>query len=164
MGQYQFNGSVLSGLLGGGAAVPLASFLLGYPDLTTIATVINPNTDSRAGAYALYGQDDFKLSQSLTINYGLRWEYHPGFHDINGNTVNFDPYYQNIVNGRNTGAVIATNQAALTTNLNPGFVAVNRPNSDHPGITSRRRSIRSQRLSFGFCAPHRFCVARFQQQ
>ena len=122
MGQYQFNGSVLSGLLGGGAAVPLASFLLGYPDLTTIATVINPNTDSRAGAYALYGQDDFKLSQSLTINYGLRWEYHPGFHDINGNTVNFDPYYQNIVNGRNTGAVIATNQEALTTNLNPGFV------------------------------------------
>jgi hypothetical protein len=122
MGQYQFNGSVMSGLLGGGAAVPIASFLLGYPDLTTIATVINPNTDSRAGAWAVYGQDDFKVSRSLTINYGLRWEYHPGFHDINGNTVNFDPYYQNIVNGKNTGAVIATNQTALTTNLNPGFV------------------------------------------
>jgi hypothetical protein len=122
MGQYQFNGSVMSSLLGGGAAVPLASMLLGYPDLTTIATVLNPNTDSRAGAYALYGQDDFKISQSLTINYGLRWEYHPGFHDINGDSVNFDPYYQNIVNGRNTGAVIAENQTALTTNLNPGFV------------------------------------------
>jgi hypothetical protein len=122
MGQYQFNGSVMSGLLGPGAAVPLASFLLGYPDLTTIATVINPNTDSRAGAYAIYGQDDFKLSQSLTINYGLRWEYHPGFHDLNGDMVNFDPYYQNIVNGKNTGAVIAENETALTTNLNPGFV------------------------------------------
>ena len=123
MGQYQFNGSVLSGLLGGGSATPIASFLLGYPDLTTIATVINPNTDSRASAWAAYAQDDYKISRSLTINYGLRWEYHPGFHDINGNTVNFDPYYQNIVNGKNTGAVIATNEAALTTNLNPGFVA-----------------------------------------
>jgi len=122
MGQYQFNGSVMKGLLGPGAAVPLASFLLGYPDLTTIADVINPNTDSRAQAYGIYAQDDFKLSQSLTINYGLRWEYHPGFHDINGNTVNFDPYYQNLVNGKNTGAVIAENQEALTTNLNPGFV------------------------------------------
>ena len=121
MGQYAFNGSVMSGLLGPGAATPIASFLLGYPDLTTIATVINPATDSRAGAYALYGQDDFKLSQRLTLNYGLRWEYHPGFHDLNNNMVNFDPYYQNIVNGRNTGAVIAENQGALTTNLNPGF-------------------------------------------
>ena len=111
----------MSGLLGPGAATPIASFLLGYPDLTTIATVINPTTDSRAGAYALYGQDDFKLSQRLTLNYGLRWEYHPGFHDLNNNMVNFDPYYQNIVNGRNTGAVIAENQGALTTNLNPGF-------------------------------------------
>jgi hypothetical protein len=121
MGQYAFNGSVLGGLLGPGAAVPMAGFLLGYPDLTTIATVINPATDSRAGAYALYGQDDFKLSQRLTLNYGLRWEYHPGFHDLNNNMVNFDPYYQNLVNGRNTGAVIAENQGALTTNLNPGF-------------------------------------------
>ncbi len=122
MGQYQFNGSVMSGLLGSGVATPIASFLLGYPDLTTIATVVNPDTDSRANAFALYGQDDYKVSQSLTLNYGLRWEYHPGFHDNDNDMVNFDPYYQNIVNGRNTGAVIAENQTALTTNLNPGFV------------------------------------------
>jgi hypothetical protein len=122
MGQYQFNGSVMSSLLGSGAATPIASFLLGYPDLTTIATVVNPNTDSRANAFALYGQDDFKVSQSLTLNFGLRWEYHPGFHDLNNNMVNFDPYYQNIVNGKNTGAVIVDNQANLNTNINPGFV------------------------------------------
>jgi hypothetical protein len=121
MGQYQFNGSVMSSYLGSGEATPIASFLLGYPDLTTIATVINPDTDSRAGAWGIFGQDDFKLSQSLTLNYGLRWEYHPGFHDINNNMVNFDPYYQNIVNGKNTGAVIYQNQASLA-NINPGFV------------------------------------------
>jgi hypothetical protein len=123
MGYYQFNGSVMSGLLGPGAAVPLASFLLGYPDLTTIATVINPNTDAWANAFGAYIQDDFKLSQSLTLNYGLRWEYHPGFQDKNNDMVNFDPYYKNIVNGMNTGAVIVDNAAGLATNINPGFAA-----------------------------------------
>lgn len=126
MGQYQFNGANLFNFFNPAATSPqavdpIAGFLLGYPDLTTIATVVNPNTDSRAGAYAIFGQDDYKLSQSLTINYGLRWEYHPGFHDLNNNMVNFDPYYQNIVNGKNTGAVIYQNPAELV-NINPGFV------------------------------------------
>jgi Carboxypeptidase regulatory-like domain/TonB dependent receptor len=123
MGYYQFNGSVMSGLLGSGAAVPIASFLLGYPDLTTIATVINPNTDAWANAFGAYIQDDYKVSQSLTLNYGLRWEYHPGFQDKNNDMVNFDPYYQNIVNGKNTGAVIVDNAAGLANNINPGFAA-----------------------------------------
>jgi hypothetical protein len=123
MGYYQFNGSVLSGLLGQGAAVPLASFLLGYPDLTTIANVINPNTDAWANAFGAYIQDDYKVSGRLTLNYGLRWEYHPGFQDKDNDMVNFDPYYKNIVNGKNTGAVIVDNAAGLANNLNPGFAA-----------------------------------------
>jgi len=122
MGQFQFNGSVMSGLLGNAAATPIASFLLGYPDLTTIATVLNPNTDAWANAFGAYIQDDYKVSQSLTLNYGLRWEYHPGFQDKDNDMVNFDPYYQNIVNGRNTGAVIADNATNLATNINPGFI------------------------------------------
>jgi len=52
LGNYQFNGSVMSALLGNGAATPFASFVLGYPDLTTIGTVVNPNTDAWSNAYA----------------------------------------------------------------------------------------------------------------
>jgi hypothetical protein len=122
MGDYQFNGSVMSQLLGNGAAVPLASYLLGYPDLTAIATVVNPNTNAYAQHYAFFGQDDWKVSQSLTINYGLRWEYHPGFHDKNNNVVNFDPYYKSTIDGQTVaGAVILPNQAAFA-NINPDFV------------------------------------------
>jgi hypothetical protein len=121
MGQYQFDGSVMSALLGSGAATPIASFLLGFPDLTTVASVVNPNTNAYSFAYGLFGQDDYKISQSFTLNYGLRWEYHPAFKDWNDNVVNFDPYYQNVVNGQNTGAVILPNQAAFA-NINPGFV------------------------------------------
>jgi hypothetical protein len=122
MGNYQFNGSVLSQYLGSGAATPFASFLLGYPDLTTIASVVNPNTNAYAEHYAFFAQDDWKVSQSLTINYGLRWEYHPGFHDKNNNVVNFDPYYSSVINGQTVaGAVILPNQAAFA-NINPQFV------------------------------------------
>ena len=122
MGDYQFNGSVMSQLLGNGSAVPIASYLLGYPDLTAIATVINPNTNSYAEHYAFFGQDDWKVSQSLTINFGLRWEYHPGFWDKNNNVVNFDPYYSSTINGQTVnGAIILPNQAAFA-NINPAFV------------------------------------------
>jgi Carboxypeptidase regulatory-like domain/TonB dependent receptor-like, beta-barrel len=121
MGSYTFNGSALGDLLGGGSATPIASFLLGYPDLTAIGTVINPNTDAYAKHYAVFAQDDWKVSQSLTINFGLRWEYHPGFRDKNADVVNFDPYYNNVVDGQNTGAVILPSQAAFA-NINPGFV------------------------------------------
>ena len=43
------------------------------------ATVINPATDAYSNHFAFFAQDDLKISQSFTLNYGLRWEYHPGF-------------------------------------------------------------------------------------
>lgn len=121
LGDYQFNGSALSALLGSSSATPFASFLLGYPDLTAISTVINPDTDAYSKSYAIFAQDDFKISQSLTLNYGLRWEFHPAFKDKNDNVVNFDPYYTSMVNGQALkGAIILPNQAAFA-NVNPGF-------------------------------------------
>ena len=114
MGSYQFNGSA-TGLS------PFSGFLMGYPDLTTIATVINPATDAYSKHYAVFAQDDWKVSQSLTINFGLRWEYHPGFLDKNNDVANFDPYYSSTINGQLVkGAVIIPNQAAFV-NVNPGF-------------------------------------------
>ena len=123
LGTYTYNGSALGALLGSGAATPLASLLLGYPDQTTIGSVVNPNTDAQQNAWAFFGQDDWKVSSKLTINYGLRWEYHPGFHDINNNITNWDPDYTSTVNGQTVhGASILPNQATFA-NVNPQFVA-----------------------------------------
>ena len=125
MGVYNFDASsnAVSSLLGAGAAAPLAGFLLGYPDSTTTATVINPATDAYSKHYAFYGQDDWKVSSRLTINYGLRWEYHPAFQDKNNNVVNWYPNYTSTdANGNPLhGAVIVPNQAAFA-NINPQFV------------------------------------------
>ena len=123
MGTYQFNGAsnAVTSLLGTGAGVPMAQFLLGYPDSTTTATVINPATDAYSKHYAFFGQDDWKVTQRLTINFGLRWEYHPAFQDKNNDVVNWYPNYTSTVNGQVLhGAVILPNQAAFA-NINPQF-------------------------------------------
>ncbi len=129
MGVYAFNGAggAINALLNPngnpGSAVPMAQFLLGYPDATTTATVINPVTDAYSKHYAVYGQDDWKVSSKLTINFGLRWEYHPAFRDKQNDVVNWYHNYTS-TNADGTilhGAVIVPNQAAFA-NINPQFV------------------------------------------
>jgi hypothetical protein len=138
LGSYTYNGSQTGSYLGNGSATPLAAFLLGYPDLTTIASVLNPTTDSYAKHYAFFAQDDYKVSQSLTINVGLRWEYHPMFRDHNNNLANFDPSYTSTIGGQSVqGAVIVPNQSTMAL-VNPAFVSSISPT---PVITAAQAGV-----------------------
>jgi len=126
LGVYTFNGSVMSALLTGGVTTPyepMESFLLGYPDSSNISTIRQPDNHFYSPAYAFFAQDDWKVSSRLTLNYGLRWEYHPMMKDHLNNITNFLPDYVSIVNGQQVrGAVIVPNQAALNNVVNPVFV------------------------------------------
>ncbi len=67
-----------------------ADFLAGVPYSSETAQV-NSDNNGAASAYAVYAQDNWKLSSRLNLTFGLRYELHPGFSATNGNIGNFDP-------------------------------------------------------------------------
>lgn len=137
LGVYNFNGGVTSETLSqlGLAATsspsaelpyignPFAAFLLGIPDKTQLDTVIQPDSHGYANSYGFFGQDDWKVTPHLTVNFGLRWEYHPMFRDHLLNSSNFLPNYTSIIGGQQiNGAVVIPNQQAFSI-LDPAFAA-----------------------------------------
>jgi hypothetical protein len=90
-GQLSFNGlfSVANSSLGANASRPnsIADFLLGNASAQSL-NVPNPALISNT-PWAVYFQDDWKVSQRLTINLGLRYELHQPWSDerLGGRTV-----------------------------------------------------------------------------
>ena len=125
LGGYTFNGTSGPGkaiINGNIAGSQVASFVLGVPDTTKVTDVSQPNQNGRGNAYAFFMQDSWKITNSLTLSYGLRYEYHPPFTDKYDNVANFLPDYISTVNGATVrGAVDVPSQYALSHNVLPQF-------------------------------------------
>jgi hypothetical protein len=133
LGQYQFNGSVTSNDINGtspsvsglppAVGNPYAAFLLGYPDSTFVSQTNAPAMNGLGYSYAVFAQDDWKISSTLTINFGLRYELHPPLKDVKYNTADFLPNYSGVANGvAFQGAVVVPNAAGLAL-TSPAFAA-----------------------------------------
>jgi hypothetical protein len=71
-------------------------FLEGAPT-TLFFAVSSPDVGGTAWQYSAFAQDEVQLTSKLTINYGLRWQILPGFHEDGGNLANFDQNNNSIV-------------------------------------------------------------------
>ncbi|HJZ74570.1 MAG TPA: carboxypeptidase regulatory-like domain-containing protein [Vicinamibacterales bacterium] len=81
-----------SGQYTGSAA---ADFLIGFPQQYRQATG-DPNLDGSSWVYAIYGQDEFRLSR-VTLNYGLRYEVNQPFAETQDHLNAFHPGQQSMV-------------------------------------------------------------------
>jgi hypothetical protein len=100
-GSYSFSG-IYTG-------IGYADFLLGIPQTTTVG-LPNPNRDIRGATFGLYAQDQFKVSRSLTLNYGIRLELERPYLSAVGAIYSFNPQ---------TGALIVPDNGS--SRLNPFY-------------------------------------------
>jgi Carboxypeptidase regulatory-like domain len=70
-----------------------ADFVLGWPQEVRVASpVVLGNRETYLAAYL---QDDWKITQRLTLNLGLRWDLNIPYHEIHGQITGFDPTLPN---------------------------------------------------------------------
>jgi Carboxypeptidase regulatory-like domain/TonB-dependent Receptor Plug Domain len=74
-----------------GTQIGEADFLLGMP--SDLGRGPQGNTwGHRSTLYGLYFQDDWRVNDSLTLNLGLRWEYHTPWVEVKDRQANFDEF------------------------------------------------------------------------
>jgi hypothetical protein len=90
-GFINFNGQFSQGPNGQSPtskAVPEADFVLGYTN--DLGRGLSSGTwGQRKSIYGFYGQDDYRVSNSLTLNLGLRWEYNTPLVEVKDRQANF---------------------------------------------------------------------------
>ena len=89
-------------------------FLIGVPQKTNY-DVVTADNDGITIDDDFYVQDEWKVTPKLNLDYGIRYEYHPAYHDPSGNIGNFDPSVPL------SGRAIFPDGAEST--LAPGFLA-----------------------------------------
>ena len=67
-----------------------ADYELGLPNTSEVDNLPG-EYDGNSASYAVYAQDNWKVTPTLDIVYGLRYELHPPFIDSGGDVGNFDP-------------------------------------------------------------------------
>ncbi len=112
-GTFNFN-SVQTQLPGFNAQTghAFASFLLGAVDSTSRGiNLTNPGFRVRYPAF--YVSDEWKVTQKLTLNFGLRWEIIGPFTEVAGRMTNFDPNRANPRAGNRPGALVFADELGV---------------------------------------------------
>lgn len=106
-GVYNFSNTETAagtGVLASEGGFSFASFLLGQVDNANL-TIFPHYPRYTSSYYGLFLQDDFKATQRLTLNLGLRWDVEQPRKEAQNFTSNFDPSIANAAAGGLPGAL-----------------------------------------------------------
>ncbi len=121
-----------------------ADFLLGLPN-TTSRNYVRPSRYARFYHLSWFLQDDFKVSSSLTLSYGIRYDYNRPAFDKRDTIFNLDS-----INGR----LVVPNQTILQTFVNPLFPRqipiVTAAEAGYPERSLRNPDLNNFQPRFGF--------------
>ena len=98
----------------------LANFLLGKPDIFTQAGG-DFTRDLRGWELGSYAQDEFRVSQKLTLNYGVRYEITTPFKDIHDRLMAFTPGQQSTVHPNAPKGLVFPGDAGVPDTIAPVF-------------------------------------------
>ena len=119
-GRFSFSGEFTADdpSSGDGTGVGLADMLLGDPSTAVISTLTY--FGNRQKTYGAFVQDDYKLSSSLTLNLGLRYDYTTPITEAHNRQSNFDfATGQLVVAGQNgaSDGLVTTDKADFSPRL-----------------------------------------------
>jgi hypothetical protein len=89
----------------------VASFLLGYANQKDRRLFDATTYTETRPEFALYVQDDFRATNKLTLNLGLRWDVFPPWIEVDDRQSNFDP---------STGKFVVASEDAVIDGVNVG--------------------------------------------
>jgi hypothetical protein len=121
----------------------LADFLLDDMHDSNLTT-LTPFTDLR-WYEAVYVQDDWKVTQRLTVNLGLRWEYTQPIRELHNEQANF--YGNYVSNNQGTGTFLIP-EAQKSFPITPGFLTMLAADNITLQYTSNESLVNPNKLNF----------------
>lgn len=101
-----------------GSGLGYADFLLGQSQSWSAS--VKPEYGGRIKSPQFFAQDDIKLTPTLTVNAGLRWEGNTGWSEVKGNESTWDPTVTNPANNKPGAIWYGTTKANGRTQLIAG--------------------------------------------
>jgi hypothetical protein len=124
-GTFTYNGQYTAGpsvsqKLSAAAGAPEADFLLGYPD--DVGVGVNGGTwGQRGNIIAAFVTDTWRLTKDFTLNYGVRWELHTPWVEVDNREANFTPFGGQQIIAGGAGSNYYNNSRALYNQYNGAF-------------------------------------------